>query len=186
MNELCSNEEMQSLISVMQSGSGDEIRRFGELLEKYPNDARLHFMKGSALIGHGKLIEAHDALRRAIEIAPDFAIARFQFGFFLLTSGEAQEALNAWQRLDQLEDGHYLKIFVQGLRHLIADDFERTVEILRAGIKANDENPPLNNDMQLIIDQCLPHISKEEETEEQATSATSLILGQYDSNSTKH
>ena len=181
MSGLCPEDEIQALITNMQTGTGSDTAAIDKLLETYQEDPRLHFLKGSILVGEGKLIEAHGYLSKAVEIAPDFAIARFQLGFFQLTSGESNNALKTWARLDMLPDGHYLKLFVVGLRHLIRDEFEDCIDTLRKGMDLNNENPPLNKDMQLIIDQCQPLITKDtepEDSDDDVTSTTSFLLNQ--------
>jgi hypothetical protein len=178
--ELCDDEAMRDLVAAMQVDD-DQIARIDALLARYPGDARLHFLRGSILIGKSRLIEAHRNLSRAVELAPDFHIARFQLGFFQLTSGEADAALDTWGRLDRLPDGHYLRKFVDGLRALIRDEFQAAVTSLREGIALNSENPPLNRDMQLLIDKVTPlmHGAAANEEDGAAVSATSLILGQF-------
>ena len=185
--KLCDEQTYNELVAALQSGAKDDVERTDRLLAKYPDDARLHFLRGSILVGIGRPIEALPALRKAIELAPDLAIARFQLGFFLLTSGDAAEALSVWGPLALLPADHYLRIFVGGLTHLIRDEFDETVRLLREGIAANTENPPLNRDMTLIIEQV-------EQLRSPATagidgedvSATSLLLGQYAPRRTTH
>jgi len=138
----------------------------------------LHFLRGSVLAGIGRYIEAHQSLSRAVHLAPDYAIARFQLGFFQLTSGETANALDTWGRLDGLQDGHYLRKFVDGLRCLIRDDFKGVIQHLSEGITLNSENPPLNNDMTLIIERCRPLAAQAPEQGE-AASETALILQQF-------
>ena len=180
MSALVGEEYLSGLVQAVQGGQGDAIEQIDALLRDFPEDPRLHFLRGSILVGDGRLIEAHGSLNRAVAIAPDFAIARFQLGFFQLTSGEAENALETWGRLDRLPDGHYLQTFVDGLRCLIRDDFNGAIENLRSGIQLNEENPPLNRDMQLIIDQCLNLAGRQpDEPTEPATSETSLILKQF-------
>lgn len=173
---LCSDEEMSGLLAAMQSDAPDELALAERLIEAYPEDARLHFLRGSLLAGGGRPIEAHASLSRAVALAPEFVLARFQLGFFELTSGEAARALATWEPLDTLPDGHYLGHFVSGLRHLIADRFSEAIAALEAGIAVNDENAPLNRDMQLIIDECAGLTSKEDAAPE--ASATSFLLDQ--------
>jgi tetratricopeptide (TPR) repeat protein len=151
---LCSDEEMAQLLAAMHAGTPDELGLAERLIEAYPDDARLHFLRGSMLAGSGRPIEAHAALSRAVALAPDFALARFQLGFFELTSGEAARALATWEPLDTLASDHYLAHFVRGLRHLIQDHFGEAIRELTEGIAVNEENPPLNRDMRLIIDEC--------------------------------
>src|SRR5687767_2431003 len=151
MNELCVDQELQELMVAMGTDDGTELARADRLIARYPNDARLHFLRGSILAGIGRPIEALPALSRAVALAPDFAIARFQLGFFQLTSGEAANALGTWGPIALLPADHYLRKFVAGLTHLIRDEFDEAQAQLREGITLNEENPPLNRDMQLII-----------------------------------
>lgn len=183
MTTLCNDSDLQDLMAAIASDDRDEIARIDRLMAAHPDDPRLHFLRGSVLAGIGRPIEALASLKRAVEIAPDFAIARFQLGFFQLTSGEAVDALTTWGPIALMPEGHYLRFFVGGLTHLIRDEFDETVERLNQGIAANDENPALNNDMQLIIDQvtaiqrAAPPSAPDENGD--AASATSFLLDQF-------
>ena len=186
---LCDEKTFAALVEAIQQGADDEVARTDRLLVEYPEDPRLHFLRGSLLAGLGRPIEALPALRRAVEIAPDFTIARFQLGFFLLTSGEPAEALGVWGPLAMLPKDHYFRLFVAGLTHLIRDEFDETVRFLEQGIAANQENPPLNRDMQLIIDQVHGLKSAEpagDAAGDDSVSATSFLLGQFGAKPTKH
>jgi len=186
-SRLCDDQTFNELVAALESGAKDEIERTDRLLAEYPEDGRLHFLRGSMLVGIGRPIEALPALRKAVELAPDLVIARFQLGFFLLTSGEAAEALSVWGSLALLPAEHYLRLFVGGLTHLIRDEFADTVRLLKEGIAANSENPPLNRDMALIISQVemLASGAKVDAGSDEI-SATSLILGQYSPRRTTH
>ena len=181
MDGLCSEAELQELMEAMQADAGDELEQADRLISDYPEDPRLHFLRGSILASIGRPIEALPALRQAVELAPDFAIARFQLGFFQLTSGEAANALGTWGPLALLQEDHYLRIFVTGLTHLIRDEFAEAIAQLEKGIALNAENPPLNRDMQLIIEQTRPLLTPEapDEADGEAASATSFLLNQF-------
>lgn len=178
MPQLADDARMQALIESVGAGGPENIPEIDALIGEFPDDARLHFLKGSILVGAKRHIEAHDALSRAVALAPDFAIARFQLGLFQLTSGEADAALETWGRLDRLPDEHYLRKFVDGLRRLIRDDFSGAIASLTEGIALNSENPPLSRDMQMLIDRCRAAQSGAADDEE-ALSQTSLILRQF-------
>ncbi|WP_448661545.1 hypothetical protein ACG3SL_12855 [Sphingomonas sp. CJ20] len=182
----CSDEEMAQLLGAMQASTPDEIAFAERLIEAYPGDARLHFLLGSMLAGSGRPIEAHAALSRAVELAPDFALARFQLGFFELTSGEAARAITTWEPLDRLPGDHYLAHFVRGLRHLIQDHFGEAIRELTQGIAVNDDNLPLNRDMQLLIDECsrLAGATAAVKPAEEEASATSFLLDQIERGTT--
>ncbi|MFT3727150.1 MAG: hypothetical protein QM759_04935 [Terricaulis sp.] len=176
MAELCSETELRTLTAAMAEPGETALAQAQALIARYPEDARLHFLSGSMLAGLSRWIEAHGALSRAVALAPDFAIARFQLGFLQLTSGETIAAFETWGRLDALADGHYLRTFVEGLRALAHDDFATTITKLRQGMANNHENPPLNGDMQLIIDRCLPLL---QDDGGEVGSETALILRQF-------
>ncbi len=182
---LCSDEEIQHLLSAMQSDSADELALADRLIDAYPEDARLHFLRGSMLAGSGRPIEAHASLSRAVALAPEFSLARFQLGFFELTSGEAARALATWEPLDALDEDHYLRSFVTGLRHLIRDEFAAAIAALREGQERNTENAPLNRDMQLIIDSCADLGAGAPAPADEA-SATSLLLDQLGGRGVTH
>lgn len=175
---LCDDARMQEILGQADADSMKGVRAIDKILPDYPNDPRLHFLRGSLLIGLKRFVEAHDALTRAVTIAPDFALARFQLGFFELTSGEANAALETWEPLRALPPGHWMLSFVAGLEHLIADRFEACIAMLREGIAANTETLPLNHDMQLIIEKCeeLLGDGPKADAGEAEVSATSLLL----------
>ncbi|WP_294339090.1 hypothetical protein [uncultured Sphingomonas sp.] len=186
---ICDDEAMGGLLGVMRSGAGDALALADQLIADHPDDARLHFLRGSMLAGAGRSIEAHAALSQAVALAPDFALARFQLGFFELTSGEADAARDTWAPLRD-RPGHYLTTFVDGLTHLIHDRFAEAADTLRAGIAANEDNPPLNTDMQLIVTRCEEALRATAPTPATApreeASATSFLLGQLGDRGTTH
>lgn len=178
---LCGEADLQDLMAAMQSDERDELVRADRLIRAHPEDPRLHFLRGSILAAIGRPIEALSSLKKAVELAPDFAIARFQLGFFQLTSGEAVDALATWGPIALLPDGHYLRFFVGGLTHLIRDEFPETIARLNEGIAVNEENPALNRDMQLIINQVMEiqRTAAMGEKDDGPASATSFLLDQF-------
>jgi tetratricopeptide (TPR) repeat protein len=189
MTELCTDDALQALMVAMQTDDGTELVQVDRLILEFPEDPRLHFLRGSVLASIGRPIEALPALQRAVELAPDFAIARFQLGFFQLTSGEAANALGTWGPLALLPEEHYLRKFVAGLTHLIRDEFEESVKQLREGIALNQENPPLNRDMQLIIEQASVLAAEgagRTDADGEAASTTSFLLDQLSGRGRPH
>lgn len=179
---LCGDAELQDLMASMERDDRDEMVRLDQLIARFSDDPRLHFLRGSVLASIGRPIEALSSLKRAVDLAPDFAIARFQLGFFQLTSGEAMAALTSWGPIALLPEGHYLRFFVGGLTHLIRDEFPETIARLREGIAVNAENPALNRDMQLIIDKVAEiksQVARPLDAEGEAASATSFLLDQF-------
>jgi len=91
--ELCGDEDMAALVRQMQASDTEDLAAVDAALKRFPQDPRLHFMRGSILAGRKEPREAHAALARAVELAPDFAIARYQLGLTHLARDEVEPAL---------------------------------------------------------------------------------------------
>ena len=135
----CDDGQFAALLADADHDSRSAAEAVAQTIATFPNDARLHFLLGSLLIDLRRFIEAHAALVRAVTLAPDFHIARFQLGFFELTSGEAEAARASWQPLLRtLPREHFLCRFVVGLEALIADRFDLCINALTEGMAIND------------------------------------------------
>lgn len=150
---LCPQADMDALIQALSSGA--DVEPVDAVLRRYPADPRVHFLRGSVLAGGRRYPEAREAMARAVELAPKYIIARFQLGFLEFTSGDPHSAAQTWRRLQTLPTDHALRLFSEGLMRLPEDDIDGAVSALRRGIETNEENPVLNRDMQLLIDELL-------------------------------
>lgn len=181
--DLCPPQMMEDLILLLSSGEG--LPRVDAVLAAYPNDPRLHFLRGSVLAEDRRYLEGRAAIRHAIELAPDFAVARFQLGFLEFTSGEAELAAQTWAPLAALPASNAFRLFSEGLMRLPADDVEGAVIRLREGIHANAENSVLNRDILMLIEKLgeLPTgpQSGASATEEEPLSETQMLLRQFGS-----
>lgn len=169
-----SQDELDALVQALSDGEG--VEPIDAALEVCPADPRLHFLRGSVLAGDRRYAEAREAIGHAVELAPGYTIARFQLGFLEFTSGEADRASRTWGPLEALPDDHALRQFAEGLMRLPADDIDGAVARLRQGIEVNDENPVLNRDMQLLIDELLR--ARTPSPDDEPTSETQLLLRQ--------
>ncbi len=152
--QTCAPDVLDRLLKTVSADENQALLEIEAALRNHPNDAQLHFLKGSVLASAQRYDEGRDAIRRAITIAPDYALARFQLGFLELTSGLPAAAVDTWEPLDQLADDNPLRIFANGLGRLAVDDFTSALSLLESGIARNHEHPLINDDMQLIIDEC--------------------------------
>lgn len=113
------------------------------------------FMLGSEYAQLGLVAEAKASMARAVELGPDFPLARFQLGMLHVTSGEVEAAKGAWAPLAVLRPPHpqaYLAAFYRGMLHLVADEFDAAMQALGEGVALNHDNEPLNRDMRRVID----------------------------------
>lgn len=175
--DLCPTDEIEALTRALSAGGG--VAEVDAVVGRYPGDPRLHFLRGSVLAGERRYGEGRAAVRHAVELAPGFTIARFQLGFLEFTSGEADLAAQTWAPLAELPAGDALRLFAEGLMRLPADDVEGAVTRLREGMAANTENPPLNRDMQLLIDELSRPPTAP--TDAEPVSETQMLLRQFGS-----
>ncbi|MBC7987855.1 MAG: hypothetical protein H7X93_14480 [Sphingomonadaceae bacterium] len=180
----CPDDLLEAALLRARTSEVDALEGAAALLRDFDADARLHFLHGSLLAGERRYTEAADAMARAVELAPDNPIMRFQHGFLELSSGHAERADQIWQPLSSLEDGHPLRLFAEGLRHLVRDEFAEAAALLERGITRNVENAPLNDDMRLI----LTEIGGADVRESAKTPSSSVqaLLQQYATRATRH
>ncbi len=183
--DLCSDDDLATLVAAIERDDQGDLAALDAMLVRFPQDPRLHFMRGSVLAGRRQALEAHAALARSVELAPEFHLARYQLGFFELTSGEVNEALATWGPLLRLPEDSYLRVFVEGLTHLVRDEFGPALARLQQGIELNRDNAPLNGDIRLLIAECRNALGEQAAETDAASgedgdlSATSVILGQF-------
>lgn len=150
---LCPGDTLDALIAQLQHDDDGGLARLGDLLGAWPLDPRLHFLQGSVLAGLQRYDEGRRAMARAVEITPDYALARFQLGFLDLTSGRALDAVAVWTPLVNLPEDEPLRLLAEGLMNLASDRFSEARRLLARGMELNTAVPLVNADMQLILDQ---------------------------------
>lgn len=178
----CPDDLLGAVLEVASRDPEQALIEVSGLSDTYPEDARLHFLKGSLLAGDQKYDLAKQAVERATVLSPDFALAHFQLGFLHITSGDVSPAMDAWEGLAFLPESDALRLFARGLTALAHDDLILARASLEAGIAVNSENPPLNRDMSLI----LAEIAGPPAPSDEPVSSTHLLLQQYANRQTRH
>ncbi len=174
----CPPELLSSAVQAFGPDPGDNLATVEDLLSRYPSDPRLEFLRGSLLAGLERYTEARAGLERALALDPTYAIARFQLGFLELTSGRAEAARDIWLPLKRQSIDDPLHLFVQGLEHLIEDDFPEAKRLLRDGIRRNTALPPLNGDMAKIVAK-IEDLEAAGASASESVSAAHLLLRRY-------
>jgi tetratricopeptide (TPR) repeat protein len=174
-----------ALEATRRSDSGHAMAYLKQAAARADATPEACFLLGSEYAQIGLVEDALAHLHRAVALAPNYAIARFQLGLLHLTNAQPHEALAVWAPLADLGLEHPLAALRQGLEHLIRDQFVDCVQWLERGIELNTEIPALNADMQNIIQQvkALPSegegvaVAKTDVDEEPA--ASHLFLNAY-------
>jgi tetratricopeptide (TPR) repeat protein len=151
MPDPCSDEMLMDAIEMAGRDEPAALARLAALIVDHPADPRLHFLEGSLLAGLGRFDEGRAAMGRAVALAPDYAIARFQLGLLELSSGDAVAADATLRPLAEGDPENGLALFARGLRHLARDELGPAADLLRSGIERNLEHPLVNRDMELMI-----------------------------------
>jgi tetratricopeptide (TPR) repeat protein len=115
-----------------------------------PENAKATYLLGALYAQIGLYDRAKSALTRAIDLNANESTAVFQLGLLHVTSGEIPQAESCWQRLDSLPAEHAFNCFRRGMLALVKDDFAECESLLDRGIRANDFNEALNNDMRRL------------------------------------
>ena len=185
MDEYCPDELLAEAIALAGNDDAAGRERVASLLEDHPSDARLHFLHGSLLAAEGRFAEARASMRRSVELAPDYEIARFQLGLLEISSGDAAAADLTLEPLAAGVSEAALPLFARGLRHLARDELAAAADLLRQGIACNRDHPLVSRDMELIIAR-IEEGDKGEDESGEPVSAAHLLLQEYAAKSTKH
>ena len=111
-----------------------------------------HFLSGSEHANAGNIELAEAAFARAVLLAPDFALARYQLGLLQFSSQRAAMALVTWQPLLELPATDALGHFVRGFAALARDAFPEAIAHYRDGLACNDVNPAMASDILQVVE----------------------------------
>lgn len=158
------------------------------LVDVEPENGLAWFLMGSIHAGIGMLDRAKQEMELAVQTGDNVPKdARFLLGLLRLTSGDPDGALEAWLPLENLEEDNYLLVFIKGLKYLIEDKFERSIEYLERGKVLNVQNPALNKDMDKFIVRIREHMETGSnapksplDTQINTTQASHILLSAYE------
>lgn len=143
--------------------------------ECHPSNAQIAYMLGAEHAQIGLFDRAEQEMARALEIEPGLTMARFQLGLLQLTQSRPADASATWAALDELPEGHGLRLFKLGLEALAQDRFADARSLLEQGIAANNFSADLNRDMTNV----LGRIPEATEAAATAEAAPGVWLGAY-------
>lgn len=149
------NEELfhLALHAVGQNQHTEAIQLLKFALERSPDDARLCYLLGVEYAQIELYDRAIEQLEQAVKQDPQLKMAAFQLGLLYLTQGSPEQAVEAWKVIDTVDSHDPVRLFRDGLQHLIRDEFNPCRDLLTRGIQANHAIPALNTDMQRILAQ---------------------------------
>lgn len=141
-----------ALRATKENKTEDSIEYLKRSIELSPKFGKAYYLLGALHAEIGLYDRAIEEMTKAIELEPSISAAHFQLGLLYMTSGQVEQARETWKALDEYGETHPFWLFKEGMLHLAADDFERSIELLSQGIALNKINPALNKDMQNVIE----------------------------------
>lgn len=150
----------QGLEASRQQHTEAALDLFAQASALVPASGLPHFLIGSEHASAGDMDAAEAAFARALLLAPDFALARYQLGLLQFTSKRASMALLTWQPLFALPPPDPLGHFVRGFEALARDDFSVALGHYREGLACNDINQALAADIQRVVE-AVEHLPRE-------------------------
>ena len=128
------------------------LELFGRASELAPSSGVPHFLIGSEHASAGNIDAAEAAFARAVLLAPEFALARYQLGLLQFSSHRAAIALLTWQPLFALPAADPLGHFVRGFEALARNSFDEALDHYREGLACADINQALASDIQRVVE----------------------------------
>lgn len=152
---------------------------FSQASALLPSSGVPHFLIGSEHASAGNIDAAEAAFARAVLLAPDFALARYQLGLLQFSSQRAAMALLTWQPLFTLPGPDPLGHFVRGFEALARDSFGEALHHYREGLACNDINQALAADIQRVVE-AVERLPREPgEAAEPEPQANHVLLSSY-------
>ncbi len=133
--------------------SASAIAYWKEAVSRADASAQAHYLLGAEYAQIQMYERAIDEMEAAVALDPSLSVARLQLAMLLLGANQAARADEVLTVLEQLDNGNPLHHFGAGLRHLIAERMAEALHSLGQGVALNHVNPPLNHDMQRIMQQ---------------------------------
>lgn len=157
MYENLDNSELlrASIDAMGREQSGEAMSLLKILVEREPENFHGHYLLAAEHMQLGMVDRAEEGFRRAVALAPDFPLARFQLGQLYLVKGDAVAAKSTLGPLLDLPPGSALPCYAQGLIAVADEDGAGAIETLRAGLACEQDSLPLASDMQRLLAQLL-------------------------------
>ena len=96
---------------------GETLAAQLDLVAEQPHDAEAHNDLGNLLVLDGRYQEAEEAYAKAIELAPENTLPRFNLGMLLQQIGRSRDAVQEFRSLLEIDDHHARTYYQLGMLH---------------------------------------------------------------------
>lgn len=150
-NDVIDTLWQQAINAAKSADAATTITLLQDLLQQAPGHAGAHCMLAAEWVSQGKLDEGEASYARALVIAPEFVVARFQLGLLLFSSSRVAMAMLIWRELLSLPENNPYRLFTEAYIALANDAFDEAIRLFESGKANNPDNPPLNHDADLCL-----------------------------------
>lgn len=151
-------------------------------INNHKDHPQIHFVAAALAAQNEAFDEAIGLYQKALQLAPELQIARFQLGLLLVTLERNEEGAQLLAAIPVSD--HYLSHFSKGIIALLNENFDATQQLINIGIELNSENPSLNRDMLDMLERLNQHLAGAGSTlKTEPNNGTSLDASKPDSNS---
>lgn len=140
-----------ALDAMNREHNADAVSLLKILIDRNPVHPYGHYLLAAEHMQLGMVDRAEEGFARAVALAPDFSIARFQLGQLYLVKGDGALAKSTLAPLADLPSGTALASYAKGLIAMVDDDVPGAVEALQTGLACEQEILPLAGDMQRLL-----------------------------------
>ncbi|WP_163834363.1 tetratricopeptide repeat protein [Spartinivicinus ruber] len=139
-----------ALAASEQKDHEQAIRLFKQYLMQSP-DGKGYLLLAAEHAEIGLYQRAIAEMKQAITLDSSLWIAHFQLSLLYLIEQDIAQASTIWQQLMLSDAPQYFHYFAEGLLLIHQDQLAEGIGKLKQGIELNNENLPLNNDINNII-----------------------------------
>lgn len=146
------NEELLRLVldAINHDRHAEAVEMLKTLIEREPDHVFATYLLAAEHAQLGMMDRAEAGFRRTVELAPEFAMGRFQLGQALLVRGDADGAREAFAPLSGGDDA--ISAYARGLSAACDEDVGRARSEIDAGLALPQEIPALADDMRRLRD----------------------------------
>jgi len=182
--EKLDNDELLRLTldSINQERHADALSMLKVLLERDTEHAFGTYLLAAEHAQLGMMDRAEEGFKKAVMLAPDFPMARFQLGQLYLVKNELGLAKEMFAPIALLPEGLALTAYAKGLIAAANDDIAEAIAHLEAGLACEQEIAALAEDMQSMRSNLLSLTASETDVQHEHAGqnvATSLLLKNY-------
>jgi tetratricopeptide (TPR) repeat protein len=151
--EKLDNDELLrlSLDAINNNNHADAVGMLKSLLERDTDHMFGTYLLAAEHAQIGMMDRAEEGFKRAVELGPDFPMARFQYGQILLVKGDLPECKAVLQPLTTLDNSLALTHFAKGMVAAADEQLDDAIQSLQYGLSLPQDIPVLADDMSRVL-----------------------------------